>query len=204
MHATVLAEHHGDRDTRVLNEFQVWYGLARVDIAVVNGLLHGFEIKSDRDTLERLPEQARIYSNTLDRVTLVVCEPHLAKAETIVPPWWGITLALGTGRAGRGAVAFTETRPPQPNPSIDPVSVAALLWCEELLDLLAGLNAARGVRGKSRDVMSRRLAEVLPLPQLGEAVRQALKARGSWRSDAPRTRGGGSCPPLATSSGSRS
>ena len=184
LHATVLAPYHVDPDSRVINEFGLWYGLARVDIAVVNGLMHGYEIKSDRDTLDRLPEQARIYSDALDRVTLVVGATHVEKALAIVPTWWGVKLARG---ARHGPVSFADSRPSEPNPRIDPVAVAALLWGEELLEVLVRLDAARGVRGKSRDIMSRRLATVLPLPQLREEVRARLKARSPWRADVPRT-----------------
>jgi hypothetical protein len=184
LHAKVLAEHHDDPNTLVLDELGLWYGLARVDIAVVNGRMHGYEIKSDRDTLVRLPEQARIYSNVLDRVTLVVGEAHAVPAMAIVPEWWGIKIVT---RGPRGAIHFSEERPAQTNLNIDPVSVAALLWCDELLDILTNLNAARGVRGKSRDIMARRLAEHLPLSQLRSTVRERLKSRSGWRSVAPRT-----------------
>lgn len=184
LHAKVLAEHHGDPGTLVLDEVGVWYGLARVDIMVVNGRMHGYEIKSDRDTLARLPEQTRIYSNVLDRVTLVVGRTHLEDARSLIPSWWGIKVAA---QGSRGAVHFSEERAPHANPAIDPVAVAALLWCEELIDILAGLNAARGVRGKSRDVMARRLAATLPLDQLRAEVRARLKRRPTWRAGAPRT-----------------
>jgi hypothetical protein len=184
MHAKVLAEHHGDPSTLVLDEFGVWYGLARVDIMVVNGRMHGYEIKSDRDTLARLPEQARIYSNVLDRVTLVVGMSHLEEARSMVPAWWGIKIAT---QGSRGAVHFSEERAPHSNPTIDPVAVAALLWCDELIEILAELNVARGVRGKSRDVMARRLASSLPLDQLRAKVRARLKQRPTSRSAAPQT-----------------
>lgn len=184
LHAKVLAEHHGDPNTLVLDELGLWYGLARVDIAVVNGRMHGYEIKSDRDTLERLPEQARIYSNVLDRVTLVVGKTHVSHALSMIPEWWEVKVAT---QGPRGAVHFVEERPGRTNPSVDPVSVAALLWSDELVEILASLNAARGVRGKSRDVMSRRLADTLPLPQLRSTVRERLKSRVGWRAAAPRT-----------------
>lgn len=184
LHAKVLDEHHGDPNTLVLDELGLWYGVARVDIAVVNGRMHGFEIKSDRDTLERLPEQARIYGRVLDRVTVVVGHVHSEAVRHIVPEWWGIKVAI---RGPRGAVHFTELRAPTMNPAVDPVAVAALLWREELLEILDGMGAARGVRGKSRDVLSRRLTELLPLDDLRATVRARLKVRPQWRVDAPRT-----------------
>lgn len=43
----VLKKHEGEADTRVLDELGLRHGVARIDIAVVNGWLHGFEIKSE-------------------------------------------------------------------------------------------------------------------------------------------------------------
>ena len=184
LHAKVLAEHHDQPDTLVMDELALWYGTARVDVAVVNGRIHGFEIKSDRDTLERLEGQARIYSNVLDRVTLVVGTKHLERALRESPEWWGVKVAK---QGPRRAVHFEEVRTPKMNPAVDPVAVAALLWCEELEDVLADVDAVRGYRGKSRDILSRRAAEVLRLTDLRSAVRARLKARGNWRAGAQRT-----------------
>lgn len=184
LHAKVLRDHHADPDTLVLNEFAVWYGTARVDIAVVNGRIEGYEIKSDRDTLERLPQQQRIYATVFDRLTLVVGQKLFEKASASVPEWWGIKLA----RPGpRGAVHFEMVRAPRINPSIDPVAVAALLWNAELTSILERHGALRGYRGVSRDKLCRRAVEVLPLTDLRAEVRACLKARTDWRSDAPRT-----------------
>ena len=36
------AQHVGDDDTRIVEEMGVWSGSVRVDIAVINGELHGF------------------------------------------------------------------------------------------------------------------------------------------------------------------
>lgn len=178
LHAKVLASHRGAPDTLVLDELALWYGTARVDIAVVNGLLHGFEIKSDRDTLERLDEQIRIYGMVLDRATLVVGRRHVEAATARVPSWWGVKLAK---QGPRGAVAFEDVRRPRMNPGIDAVAIAALLWCEELVEILEARSSARGYRGKSRDIISRRVAELVPLTDLRAEVRRRLKARANWR-----------------------
>lgn len=48
--------HAKDKKVRIIEELGVHHGTARIDIAVVNGIMHGYEIKSDQDTLQRLPE----------------------------------------------------------------------------------------------------------------------------------------------------
>src|SRR3954453_16495336 len=90
LHSKVLREHHGQANTLVVDELGLRHGMVRVDIAVVNGFLHGYEIKSDADTLSRLPTQVDVYSKVLDRATLVVGERHVEKAKLCVPEWWGI------------------------------------------------------------------------------------------------------------------
>jgi hypothetical protein len=63
LHRKVLKEHHGDANTLVVDELGLRHGTCRVDIAVVNGFIHGYEIKSDADTLERLPRRRRAKMN---------------------------------------------------------------------------------------------------------------------------------------------
>ena len=66
------AKHALEPDTVVVEELGLCQGQVRVDMAVVNGVLHGYEIKSDCDTLRRLPNQVVAYGKVLDRATLVV------------------------------------------------------------------------------------------------------------------------------------
>src|SRR5262249_38903872 len=75
LHARLVGEHQGEPDTRFLDELSLC-GLVRVDVAVINGTLAGHELKSDRDTLRRLPAQVEVYSKVLDRATFVVGEGH--------------------------------------------------------------------------------------------------------------------------------
>src|ERR1700733_13876750 len=65
----------------------------RIDLAVVNGSLHGFEIKSDVDTLRRLPSQRDSYNSLFDQITLVIAARHFKKALTMIPEWWGVAIA---------------------------------------------------------------------------------------------------------------
>ena len=176
----VLARHAKAPDTRIVEELGLQHGLARVDIAVVNGIIHGYELKSDKDTLKRLPRQIQIYSSVLDKVTLVVGIRHAIEAITLVPDWWGIKIV----RAGaRGAFKFECYRTAHLNPRLDSLSVCKLLWRDEALTLLAELGAADQVRYKARALVYARLAEVADLPSIQERVRRQLKFRTTWRSD---------------------
>lgn len=169
--------HAGDADTRVVQEMGIWSGSVRVDIAVINGELHGFELKSERDTLERLPTQAELYNQVFDRVTLVVAEKHAAKAEAIIPEWWGVSLA--TGRPG-APVELATGRQPARNPDLKPVQIARLLWRSELIEVLERYALIKGYRSKPINILVHRVAVELPLSVLRDEVRAALKARSGW------------------------
>jgi hypothetical protein len=54
----LLTRYSDHPSTLILEELGLKHGAARIDIAVVNGDLHGYELKSDSDTLSRLPRQA--------------------------------------------------------------------------------------------------------------------------------------------------
>lgn len=166
-------------DQRIIPELGLWHGAARIDVAVVNGVLHGFEIKSDRDTLARLPEQMQAYNAIFDQVTLVVGSKHFVDAFKMVPEWWGIE----TARMGEdGSVFFNSIRKPKDNPEQDDVSIARLLWRAEALDLLETLGKADGVRSKPREVVYERLVESLGFESLKKHVWSVLQSsRPDWR-----------------------
>ncbi len=170
-----------DCDTIILEELGLRHGSVRVDLVVVNNILHGFEIKSDRDRLRRLPDQVRIYSSVLDRITLVVGYRHAYEAMQIVPEWWGVTLAE---MKPSGVVCLSEAREPKDNPSTDIRTIVALLWRDEALTLLKEFGAANGVCSKPRAAVYERLIEVSNPDHLRYQVRQQLKCRRGWRADA--------------------
>lgn len=178
LHGQLEREHATERDSTLFVDELGLCGAVRVDVAVVNGALSGFELKSASDTLKRLPVQVDYYSRVLDYATLVVATNHLEAALSITPRWWGCYVAKWDGEV----VNLRTRRLPKPNPKIDPYSLAQLLWRDEALETLVRHNAARGVMSKPRTALWVRLAETLSLHDLRAEVRQALKARTSWRS----------------------
>ncbi len=173
--------HPDGSETRFVEELGLCRGAARVDVAVVNGSLHGYEIKSERDTLERLPAQLQAYNQAFDCVTVVASQNHLKKVESIVPPWWGLQQVCKVGSEFR----IEEVRESGSNPQVHALAVVQLLWRDEALDILEECGLAFGFRGKTRDRICEWLVECLPKEQLRSAVRARLKARKGWRADAP-------------------
>ncbi|MEZ4194924.1 MAG: sce7726 family protein [Candidatus Paceibacterota bacterium] len=174
-------EYDSNPEYRVIPELGLWHGASRVDVAVVNGVLHGFEIKSDRDTLNRLPSQREAYNSVFDKVTLVVGAKHFVDAFKIVPNWWGIETAH---LDENGSVFFNIIRQAGENPKQDEISIARLLWKNEALDLLESEGKAGGVRSKPRELVYERVAETIEIDVLKKYVRNVLQGpRQNWRSD---------------------
>ncbi len=193
----VLQEQHRDEPgTLILEEMGLCQGATRVDVAVINGAINGFEIKSDKDSLERLPRQVEIYSRTLDYVTLVVGRRHLGAIYEFVPPWWGIVAVT----AGLDGLELHAVRDGSRNPGVDAHAVAQLLWRNEALEILEDAGLARGLRSKPRAALWSALAEGLEIEELATRVRETLKARSGWQAVVSQTPDDGSCPPCATSS----
>lgn len=178
LHRTVFREHHGDPNTLVVEELGLRHGQCRIDIAVVNGYLHGFEIKSDSDTLERLASQVRVYSAVLDRATLVVGERHLHDAEAALPKWWGIKLATA---GSRGGIEFQQYRPFSTNPGVDRIALAELLWHSEVAEHLRQRGATPAMLRQPRARLYQYLVAITTLLELRNIVRASLKARVGWR-----------------------
>ncbi|MCX6619412.1 MAG: sce7726 family protein [Acidobacteria bacterium] len=180
--------YRSDTDTVILEELGLRHGAARVDLVVVNGSMHGFELKSDRDTLKRLPRQAALYSGVLDYITLVVARRHVEEGTRLIPHWWGIKL---TDLSRDGVVDIIDIRKPTENPSPDRLAIAKLLWRSEALALLEEVGGADGLRSKPRGMIHARVAEMLNLDLLRARVRRQLRCRTNWRSGELRTSGGG-------------
>lgn len=164
----------------ILDELGLCQGSVRVDVALVNDRLNGYEIKGDGDSLERLAGQAAIYDRVLEMASIVVAERHLARARVIVPSWWGIAVAMRCNNA----VEIGWLRPAVVNTCIDPISLAQLLWRDEILSHMTQLGLDTGLRSKPRRTLWARLAEALTPGELAGLVRETLKRRGDWRSGA--------------------
>ena len=180
--------HAKDVKVRIIEELGIQHGTARVDIAIVNGALHGYEIKSDRDTLQRLPEQMDAFNSVFDKMTLVVGKKHLYEAINMVPEWWGITVAKVNLNS---SVTFNLIREGELNKKQDSVSVARLLWREEALGILEEKGEAKGFYSKTRDLIYEKLSLVFDQENLGEKVREAIFLRKDWRPDSPLILNGG-------------
>jgi hypothetical protein len=182
LHRRLRITHRLELDsTRFVDELGI-AGRARIDTAVLNGSFSGYEIKSESDTLTRLPNQVTHYSTVLDYCYLVTTRRHFEHAAPLIPEWWGVIVATQAS----GGLRLVRAKRARLNPSIDPLSLSRLLWREEALSALEARQLATGVRSRPNSVLWNRLATALSLRDLRTLVRETLKTRSGWRPDVPR------------------
>lgn len=183
-------EHQGCADVEMIHEFCLHGRVHCVDLAVITDRMHGYEIKSARDTLRRLPAQAYAYGEVFEQATLVVAAKHHGAAVRLIPEWWGVIVAA---RPEGQHVQLQEGRRHGLNPQVDRNAVAALLWREQALGLLEARGLSRGLRTATRARLCAALAYHLPLPELKAEVRTAVRRQrviaGSSRTSAPHAGG---------------
>jgi len=79
---------HSLRTASMLSEFRV--GTCKADLAILNGTSTVYEIKSERDNLERLPNQIATYCKVFAKVNIITGECHLDAIRAMVPEEIGI------------------------------------------------------------------------------------------------------------------
>ncbi|MHC6177257.1 sce7726 family protein [Glutamicibacter sp. X7] len=165
-----------DSDAIIRHELGVDMGNRRIDVAVLNGHLAGWEIKSDKDTLARLPDQAAAFSKVMDYLTIVTTAKYLDRCAALLPTNWGLQEAIN----GPRGVRIVNRRAPRINRHVDSFSLAQLLWRDEAMEELKLRDQARGLSSKPRFVIWQRLSEVVPKKELRSIVLTRLKQRQDW------------------------
>jgi hypothetical protein len=169
---------HGRTDTLIIDELGLAHAKARIDIAAINGCVHGFEIKSAADTLARLPQQLMLYEQCLEKLTIVCAEKHVSAVRKMAPAWCGI---LKVTKGPLGGIAFIAIRPPKRNPNVQANKLAHLLWRSEAVALLARLNAPPQLLRAPRKQLYDSLAAVLTIKQITAFIKESMESRQAWR-----------------------
>ena len=151
----------------------------RADLVVFGDDFVGYEIKSDVDSLKRLPGQAAAFSQVFDRVVVVVTHTHLRGALAIVPEWWGVLVATRQDRYMLARVEIEVYRQPETNPELDHFAMLKILWVAEMTAELKIHNLLpRGHRSKpTKHFLIRHILDVLPPDVIREVVHRRLKSR---------------------------
>jgi hypothetical protein len=177
-HRKRLRRQHAQKDTLVIDELGLNHGKCRADIAVVNGYLAGYEIKSNKDSLRRLEGQIKSYNAVFDKAFLIAGNRHINSIQNYVPEWWGVIVSV---RGPRGAVNFDTIREARTNENIDPISVAQLLWRNEAEEILRQKNLSSKTLRQPREVLYEHLVNTLNICELRKFVIKYFKKRKNWR-----------------------
>ncbi len=175
--AKPLRGHVLDANTLVIHELGLVHARRRIDLAVINGTVHGFEIKSAVDGLGRLAGQLETYSQSLQKLTLVVADRNVGAVLERVPSWCGV---LRASRGPRGTMRFDvlrRTRRRTSNRSFWHISCGV----DEVRSILAALGAGNAELCAPRAVLYRALVDTIGETQLMAHIRAAMERRRLWR-----------------------
>ena len=178
-HYRVLKKAHKCANTFVVDELGLKNGAVRADIAVLNGKLIGYEIKTEKDNLERLTNQVSAYNEVFDKAFIVLSEKHLSKALQIVPDWWGIYLIEGNSER----VRFKCFRKAQINRFKSALSIAQFLWRSEAIEVFQSTFNKPISSNKTKHYLCQEIALAHNPTDLGRITLNYLKNRKDWRTN---------------------
>lgn len=158
-----------DLSAKMLEEFKMPRPSARIDIALVNGEMAGYEIKSDRDNLRRLKVQIPAYAKVFDKVSLVTTAKHLEEAEAKVPHWWGILVFDDAGQ-------FRIARASKQNKGVDVRALLFALSRNELLQVARMANVSLYRLGRKEEMVDA-LSSATTSRAMFNYAREVLKLR---------------------------
>lgn len=177
-HQSILKDAHFCSDTQVIDELGIKNGEVRADIAVLNGKLIGYEIKTDNDNLKRLPHQVVAYSDVFEKVYIVTGSKHLDNVIKVIPEWWGIYLIE---ISSNGDPYFSSFRKARVNKKRNAYSLAQLLWKDELAEILNKVLNQTVARRTTKTDMYDLLASNFSINKVSKLVLKYMKTRNSWR-----------------------
>lgn len=178
LHTKHLRHVRARPDTLVIDELGLAHAKSRIDVAVINGCIHGYEIKSAKDTLDRLATQINVYRQTLQKLTVVAAPKHVAGIMNHAPEWCGV---IAAEQGPRGGVSFHMLRNAIANPDIDAVMMAHLLWRSEVIDLLVQAGFAPKDLRRPRKQLYEMLCEAMTLREITASIRAFMVQRQAWR-----------------------
>ncbi len=176
LHGWLLERHQDDQDTNILHELPIPRPSARVDVAVVNGQLYGYEIKSDVDTLARLPQQVASFNSVFNQISIVVTRKHLHAVRKLVPAWWGILLFTNG--------AFKVHRNSKTNPQRQIEAGLHMLTREELFCIATTSIPGCFKKSIKKDLLIQKILDLGDESITQYQIRSVLKIRKSQYIDA--------------------
>lgn len=153
-----------------------WRVPARMDALLVADRISGFEIKSDVDSLTRLPRQIEAYGAVVERAVLVVGDRHLAAGTATVPDWWTVWGARWRG----DKVVIREVRRGRLNPNLNPLAVTSFMSRDDLSEALGDRGFTR-LSTYNVDELRQLLASNVSTRETVRLARTAMLENQLWR-----------------------
>lgn len=176
--STKLNKYIQDGSSKIVEELDIAAAKARIDMAVINGHLHGFEIKSASDTLQRLPSQIDAYTKVFDYLSVVTEYKYHTRILDLTPEWIGVYVCY----TDNGKQKIRTVRKAKINHNKDAFYIAKLLWRNEMVEILNDKKIS--FRKKDRNwILCELLAKEINTPELSKIVRGKMKARINWKGD---------------------
>ena len=145
---------------------------SRADVlAIIEGEIIGFEIKSDNDTYTRLSRQVRDYDRFCDRCYAVVGESHIHIDEHI-PEYWGIIVVNKDN--------VIVDREATTSPKIRINNQLDILWRDELYNIQMKEGLPKLSNWRRRDIY-KRLVETAGEPTIKADITEQLFERDYTR-----------------------
>jgi hypothetical protein len=126
---------HSLQTASMLSEFRV--GSCKADLVILNGTSTVYEVKSERDNLDRLRDQVAAYRRVFARINVIAAETHIKAVADVVPDDVGILVL-----SGRHQISTVREAVDRPD-AIDPCTVFESLHREEALKIVDFLGYSR-------------------------------------------------------------
>jgi hypothetical protein len=167
----ILLGKHSLRTASMLNEFRA--GSCKADLVILNGTATVYEIKSERDSLNRLHNQVENYKRVFATVNVIAGEQHVEAVLDVVPDTIGV---LSLSRRHQISVARDAIDTPE---HICPATVFDSLRSAEAATILKtlGIDVPTVPNTQRHAVMRRLFANLEPVPLHREMVKTLKRSR---------------------------
>ena len=171
---TYLKGFYDDPQSEVMDEFGIMWGESIVDIAVINGSLHAYEIKSEVDNLSRFSKQFNLYSKVFDYLNIITHEKNISILEkNYEMDGWGIYVVSNI----QGVIDIRKIKKPHTNPSVNIFSLCHILWKDEAISILETKGIRKGISNKNRKQLYEIICENIKPKEIKKHVRNKIKSR---------------------------
>lgn len=165
-------------DAILMSEMVIANWSRRADLAIANGRLCAFEIKSDGDSLKRLPGQVDSFSAHFDKVTVVAVSKFVPSILKDYPTHVGVLEIYTSG----GSIKFRQARAGRLVENRDFFRLSTFLTKSEIVKLLRRNGYKLSLEASRRQLIES--VSKLPLKQVKAFVLECVKARYSETSHA--------------------